>query len=40
MAFLTVKNVAIKGIAASVPPTVEENKELPFYAGGGKPEVS
>ena len=34
MAFLTVNNVAIRGIAACVPPRVEENKGLPFYAEG------
>lgn len=32
MAFLKVENVAIKGIAACVPPKVEENRKLPFYA--------
>ena len=31
MAFLKVDNVAIKGIAACVPPSVEENKDIPFY---------
>ena len=34
MAFLKVNNVAIRGIAACVPPTVEENKDIPFYAPG------
>lgn len=31
MAFLSVKNVAIRGIAACVPPGVEENKDISFY---------
>lgn len=31
MAFLSVKNVAIRGIAACVPPQVEENKDISFY---------
>lgn len=31
MAFLKVENVAIKGIAACVPPKVEENRDIPFY---------
>ena len=31
MAFLTVPNVAIKGISACVPPNVEENRDIPFY---------
>ena len=34
MAFLKVENVAIKGISACVPPFVEENKDIPFYAPG------
>ena len=34
MAFLKIPNVAIKGISACVPPQVEENKEIPFYASG------
>lgn len=34
MAFLEIKNVAIKGITACVPPTVEENIDMPFYAEG------
>lgn len=34
MAFLKVENVAIKGISACVPPSVEENKDIPFYAPG------
>ena len=32
MAYLSVKNVAIRGIAACVPSQVEENASLPFYA--------
>ena len=32
MAFLKVENVSIKGISACVPSTVEENRDLPFYA--------
>ena len=32
MAFVKIKNVAIRGISACVPPKVEENKDLPFYA--------
>lgn len=32
MAFLKIENVAIKGIAACVPPQIEENRLLPFYA--------
>ena len=31
MAFLKVGNVAIRGLAACVPPHVEENKDIPFY---------
>lgn len=31
MAFLKVENVAIKGIAACVPPLVEENRDITFY---------
>lgn len=31
MAFLKVENVAIRGIAACVPPKVEENRDIPFY---------
>lgn len=31
MAFLSIPNVAIKGISACVPPKVEENREIPFY---------
>lgn len=34
MAFLTIPNVRIKGIAACVPPKVEENKDIPLYAPG------
>lgn len=32
MAFLKVNHVSIRGISACVPPKVEENRELPFYA--------
>ena len=32
MAFLEIKNVIIKGISACVPPTIEENANLPFYS--------
>ena len=32
MAFLRIPNVAIKGISACVPPKVEENRDIPFYA--------
>ena len=31
MAFLKIKNVAIRGISACVPPKVEENRDIPFY---------
>ena len=31
MAFITIKHVSIRGIAACVPPKVEEVKSLPFY---------
>lgn len=31
MAFFSVKNVAIRGISACVPPKVEENRDIPFY---------
>ena len=31
MAFLSIPNVAIKGISACVPPKVEENRDIPFY---------
>lgn len=34
MAFLKVENVAIRGISACVPPHIEENKDIPFYAPG------
>lgn len=34
MAFLKVENVAIKGISACVPPVVEENRDIAFYAPG------
>lgn len=39
MAFLKVENVAIRGISACVPPKVEENKDLPFYAPGEAEQV-
>lgn len=39
MAFLKIKNVAIRGIAACVPPKVEDNKDLPFYAPGEAEQV-
>lgn len=39
MAFLKVDNVAIRGIAACVPPKVEENQNLPFYAPGEAEQV-
>lgn len=32
MAFLKIPNVAIRGISACVPPFVEENRDIPFYA--------
>ncbi len=31
MAFLSIPNVAIRGISACVPPNVEENRDIPFY---------
>lgn len=34
MAFLKIEKVAIRGISACVPPTVEENIDIPFYAPG------
>lgn len=39
MAFLTVKNVTIRGVASCVPPKVEENRELPIYKPGEAEEV-
>lgn len=39
MAFLKVNNVAIRGIAACVPPSIEENKDIPFYAPGEAEQV-
>lgn len=39
MAFLKVNNVAIRGIAACVPPQFEENKDIPFYAPGEAEQV-
>lgn len=39
MAFLKIPNVAIRGISACVPPKVEENKDLPFYAQGEAEQV-
>lgn len=32
MAFLSIPNVAIRGISACVPPKVEENRDIPFYS--------
>lgn len=32
MAFLRIPNVSIRGIAACVPPKVDENKDVPFYS--------
>lgn len=32
MAFIKVNHVSIRGLSACVPPKVEENRELPFYA--------
>lgn len=34
MAYIEIKNVAIRGISACVPPKIEENKDLPFYSNG------
>lgn len=39
MAFLKIENVSIRGIAACVPPTIEENKNIPFYAPGEAEQV-
>lgn len=39
MAFLKVNNVAIRGISACVPPSVEENKDISFYAPGEAEQV-
>ena len=39
MAFLTVKNVSIRGVASCVPPKVEENLDLPIYKPGEAEEV-
>lgn len=39
MAFLKIKNVAIRGISACVPPKVEENKDLSFYGPGEAEQV-
>lgn len=39
MAFLTVKNVSIKGVVTCVPPFIEENISLPFYKEGEAAEV-
>lgn len=39
MAFLKIENVAIRGISACVPPKVEENIDLPFYAPGEAEQV-
>lgn len=32
MAFISIPNVAIRGISACVPPKVEENRDIPFYS--------
>lgn len=39
MAFLTVRNVSIKGVASCVPPFIEENENLPFYKDGEAKDV-
>lgn len=39
MAFLKIDHVAIRGVAACVPPKVEENKDLPFYGPGEAEQV-
>ena len=39
MAFLTVKNVSIRGVASCVPPKVEENVNLSIYKPGEAEEV-
>ena len=39
MAFFSVKNVAIRGISACVPSTIEENKDLAMYHGNEAAEV-
>lgn len=39
MAFLKINNIAIQGVAACVPPKVEENNDLPFYAPGEAEQV-
>ena len=39
MAFLKIDHVAIRGVAACVPPKVEENKDLPFYSPGEAEQV-
>ena len=39
MAFLKIETVAIRGLSACVPPKVEENKDLPFYAPGEAEQV-
>lgn len=39
MAFLKINNVAVRGIAACVPPEVEENMDIPFYAPGEAEQV-
>ena len=38
MAFLKIENVVIRGISACVPPKVEENRLLPFYASAEEAE--
>ena len=39
MAFVKIPNVAIRGVAACVPPKIEEVKDLPFYAEGEAADV-
>ena len=39
MAYLTVKNVSIRGVAACVPPKIEENIDLPIYQAGEAEDV-
>lgn len=39
MSFQLIRNVAIRGVSACVPKTVEENKDLPFYEPGEAEQV-
>ena len=39
MAFLSVKNISIRGVASCVPPKVEENMDLPLYKPGEAEEI-